>query len=147
MWSALASTHVLESQRKESDLTFQLLRDRLLKQLIKNKAIASKCTSDIASENGRPLTTLESNAVRYMAGFVAVRLLRRYRKPSKNPTLQTKRRLFVRVLTGMRAVVQPGEPESVLEYTKLWSELIDRGGLYHINDEVNYFVSCTAGVY
>ena len=32
---------------------------------------------------------------------------------------------------------QPGEPESLLEYTKLWAELIDRGGLYHINDEVS----------
>ena len=37
----------------------------------------------------------------------------------------------------MKAVDQPGEPDSVLEYTKEWSELIDRGGLYHINDMVN----------
>ena len=29
---------------------------------------------------------------------------------------------------------QPGEPESMLDYTKLWSDLIDRGGLYHINE-------------
>ena len=34
------------------------------------------------------------------------------------------------------AVDQPGEPESVLDYTKLWSDLIDRGGIYHINEEV-----------
>ena len=31
---------------------------------------------------------------------------------------------------------QPGEPESMLGYTKLWSHLIDQGGLYHINEEV-----------
>ena len=42
----------------------------------------------------------------------------------------------MRVLTDMKAVDQPGEPESVLDYTKLWSDLIDRGGLYHINEEV-----------
>ena len=42
----------------------------------------------------------------------------------------------MRVLRRMRATNQPGVPESVLDYTKVWSETIDRGGLYHINDEV-----------
>ena len=31
---------------------------------------------------------------------------------------------------------QPGEPESMLDCVKLWSEMIDQGGLYHINKEV-----------
>ena len=42
----------------------------------------------------------------------------------------------MKVLTSMKAKNQPGEPESVLDYTTLWAELIDRGGLYHINDQV-----------
>ena len=42
----------------------------------------------------------------------------------------------MRVLMGMKAADQGGEPDSILEYTKAWSELIDRGGLYHINDKV-----------
>ena len=45
--------------------------------------------------------------------------------------------MFVRVLTGMKAANQSGEPETVLEYTKEWSELIDRGGLYHINEQIH----------
>ena len=52
--------------------------------------------------------------------------------------------LFERVLKEMKAVDQPGEPESVLEYTKLWSDLIDQGDLYHINDEVCSCVSSYA---
>ena len=84
----------------------------------------------------KPLTAMEGNAVRYMAGFVAVHLLRKYKKPTKNAQLKKKRSMFIRVLTGMRAVDQPGEPDSIVEYSNLWSELIDRGGLYHINDEV-----------
>ena len=47
-----------------------------------------------------------------------------------------KRRLFVTVLVDMRANNQPGDPDSPLEYTKVWTELIDRGGLYHISDDV-----------
>ena len=58
---------------------------------------------------------------------VAVSLLKKYRKTTKHPQLKVKWALFVRVLTEMKAVDQPGEPESVLDYTKLWSDLIDRG--------------------
>ena len=79
---------------------------------------------------------MESNAVRYMSGYVAVSLLKKYRKPTKQPQVKVKRALFVRVLSRMKAVDQPGEPDSVLDYTRLWSDLIDQGGLYHINDEV-----------
>ena len=39
----------------------------------------------------RPLIEMVSNAIRYMAGYVAVSLLRKYRKPSRNPRLQAKR--------------------------------------------------------
>ena len=48
----------------------------------------------------------------YMAGYVAVNLLRKYKKPSKHPTLlQAKQSLFVLVCVqkGMGAV---GEPDS-----------------------------------
>ena len=36
----------------------------------------------------------------------------------------------------MSATGQTIAVESLSDYTRLWSELIDRGGLYHINDEV-----------
>lgn len=39
----------------------------------------------------------------------------------------------------MKPEEQPGEITSILDYTRLWSELIHRGGLYHVNDEVCYF--------
>ena len=53
---------------------------------------------------------------------------------TKQEQLKVKWALFVRVLTRMKAVDQSGEPDSVLDYTTLWSNLIDQGGLYHIND-------------
>ena len=36
----------------------------------------------------------------------------------------------------MKALEQPGDPESPSQYSTLWMELIDRGGLYHISDDV-----------
>lgn len=44
--------------------------------------------------------------------------------------------MFVCVLNGMKAMSQPGMPDSSLEYSEVWSRLIDRGGLYHISKNV-----------
>ena len=84
-----------------------------------------------------PLTMLERSAIRYMAGYVAIKLLKRYGKPSTHPKVQRKHELFVRVLKGMRATHQPDAVETLSDYTRLWMELIDCGGLYHISDEVS----------
>ena len=70
-----------------------------------------------------------------MAGYVAVSLLKRFKK-SKNKHVQLKRDLFVPVLRSMRAEQQPSSVSSIEEYTQVWSNLIDRAGLYHINDKV-----------
>ena len=118
---------------EESVLCFQLILDNILKARLERMAADLECVSTPAhAVFVKPLTFTETNAVRYMAGFVAVKLLRRYRKPTRHQAVQVKRGLFVRVLGSMKADNQPGDPDTVLEYTKLWSELIDRGGLYHI---------------
>lgn len=62
----------------ESQLTLQLLMDRVLKQMLKNKAAA---TENQHSAAVLPLTIREKSAIRYMAGYVAVKLLKKYRKP------------------------------------------------------------------
>ena len=144
-WGMFVSTHIPESSQQESELALQLLFDRLLKKMLHNKADAKKQST--ANSQVRPLTAMESNAVRYMSGYVAESLLKKYRKPTKQPQLKVKWAFFVRVLTGMKAVDQPGEPESVLDYTGLWSDLIDRGGLYHINDKVCGTVHVSVDVY
>ena len=134
VWSTFTQAQIIEAHREESQLTLQLLLDRLLKQLIKNKAEMFKQKS--AASFMAPLSAMECNAVRYMAGYVAISLLKKYQKPSKHPQLKVKRKIFVDILTGMKAMDQPGEPNSILDYTQEWSELVDRGGLYHINDKV-----------
>ena len=133
-WTAFISGNPL-SHHHEQELALQIILDRLLKQMLKIKAdtvrpyIATK-------ESVNPLTLFEKNAVRYMAGYIAVKLMKKFRKYCKNPTLRSKHELFLCILKKMKAKDQPGEPESVLDYTTLWLELVDRGGLYHIDDNV-----------
>ena len=37
----------------------------------------------------------------------------------------------------MKAADQPEDVNSLSDYTRLWTDLIDRGGLYHVTNEVN----------
>ena len=81
----------------------------------------------------------ERNAIRYMAEYVAVKLLKRYKKPSTHPQVDFKWKLFVRVLKKMSAA---GQPET-LDSTRLHTSVVgvDRPrGLYHISDEVRIII-------
>ena len=53
-------------------------------------------------------------------------------KPLKPEQVQFKCKLFVWVLKRMSTADHPDTFESLEDYTRLWSELIDRGGLYHL---------------
>lgn len=115
--------HTLHIRETESQLCLQLIMPRFLELLIANrvKAQRTETTAKTYSLNQR-----EKNAVRYMAGYIAVSLLKRYKKPSKNVHLQLKRDLFIRVLKKRRADQQPAGVTTVEDYTRMWSELIDR---------------------
>ena len=53
-----------------------------------------------------------------MAGYVAVKLLKKYESsPTSHPLVQEKHKLFTRVLKGMKAVDQPYSVGSVSDYT------------------------------
>ena len=134
VWTAFMTVlKAPEPCQVESQLALQLLMDWVLKKMLKNKADAIEQPS---SSEVVPLTIREKSAIRYMAGYVAVKLLKRYEKPSTHPQVNEKRKFFIRVLKGMSAADQPIAVESLSDYTHLWSELIDRGGLYHSNDKV-----------
>ena len=122
-----------ETCRVESQLALQLLMDRVLKKMLENKVNVVTVNDGGAVA---PLTVREQSAIHYMAGYVAFKLLKRYGKPSTHPQVQLKRSCFVRILKGMSAAGQQDTIESLLDYTHLWSELIERGGLFHINDKV-----------
>ncbi len=137
-WTAFVTSKIPTTYHKESELALQILLDRGLKKIMTNiSESAEQLRIQVTKDNHvKPLTLMESNAVRYMSGYVAIKLLKKYRRRYKNPNVQLKHELFVHTLTRMKAQDQPGDPDSPLEYSTLWLELVDRGGLYHINDDV-----------
>ena len=82
-WSAFIATNVPASHQNEPELAMQMILDRGLKKMISNISEGARLPPQTSSV--KPLTTKETNAVRYMAGYVAVKLLKRYRRTYKNP--------------------------------------------------------------
>lgn len=111
--------------------------DPLLEQSVYQE-VYERCVRDyFSSTNGAGMnaededldTTLsadEMNIIRYVGGYVARSLLKKHEKMTGDMHSQ-----FIACL-GEMAV--EGEGEDVLAYTRQWFELVNRGGLYPIND-------------
>ncbi len=131
-WNVFVDANVPASHQLETNLALQVILDRSLKAMIGIKA--KQLQSKSVGESVRPaLTFIEQRSevhVRLRCSEVATRRHRR------NAALGKKYRLFVRILDRMKATEQPGEPDSPSEYSTLWSELVDRGGLYNVNHSV-----------
>ena len=85
--------------------------------MLRNKSSANVLSGATAEQ--AELIDREKNAVRYMAGYVAVTLLKRYKKHSKDDKVRLKTKLFVSILKSMAAEHQPENVESVEEYSTL----------------------------
>ena len=139
-WKSFVVINLPAPLHNENELALQIVLDRVLKKMISFKANVSKNPAVNSARQPRPLTYVESNGIRYMAGYVAVKLIKKYKRGSKNKDIDQKFKLFVKVLQQMKANNQTGEPDSPSEYSTMWMEVIDRGGLYHINDDIFHLI-------
>ena len=73
-WDSFAATALPSQELEESPLLLQLLLDRMLKACIRRQLETSEPTAAACN----PISSLERNAIHYMVGFVAVKLLKRY---------------------------------------------------------------------
>lgn len=71
---------------------------------------------------------------RYMAGYVISKLKKKFSKRTASP--DEAHQVYTRLLKSMKANFDEDCVSSVEDYTRFWIEQIDRGGLYHINDDV-----------
>ena len=104
-------------------LLWQCIIERLFKEQI-DKRVSSQ--AQVSLRTRLPTTDLETNAVRYAAGFVVRKLLQKYSKKS------SKAYEFVDCSEGMRHT-EMDDLKPALKNSKKWIETTDRG-LYHINN-------------
>ena len=120
--SCIGTLQVSQDAFNVSDLTLQLVLKRLMhaivKQMTSSPSTSIRCTP-------QALTSREENAVRYMAGYVVMKLRKKYREHS----------LYARVLETMKTNLDESAVVSLDDYTRVWVEQVDRGGLCHVNDD------------
>lgn len=133
-WEKVAGAVAISSDMaNESDLTLQLLFDRCMKLFIAEL----KSSSSASSQHPKAVAGLsvrEKNAIRYMAGYVMIKLKKKFQRKSKKQ--RAKHQLFVRILKQMKAPDVSDDVSSLNDYTRLWTEQVDRGGLFLVSIEV-----------
>ena len=72
------------------------------------------------------LTDAEENIIRYIAGYVSLKIKNKYDKQSTGCAAQYSECL--------NAMAVQGDDSSVQAYTTEWIQLVSRGGLFEIND-------------
>jgi len=90
-WAEFIKGNIPVANLTEHKLALQLILDRMLKKIIATEVMpAAKATAATIGTAAKSLTQCESNAIRYMAGYIAVKLLKQYRKGSKNSAVSKK---------------------------------------------------------
>ena len=72
------------------------------------------------------LSPEEENIVRYVSGYVSMKLLKKYERSFTKNAVE-----YVECLGSMAV---DGEESSVLEYSRRWILKVNRGGLFEVND-------------
>lgn len=111
-----------------SPLLAQTVNRRVFEQVLLDRCGGATCKS--SEKTPAPAAGLlyaeEENTIRYMSGYVALKLMRKYKMEESSEAAE-----FVECLSGM--AVQ-GPESSFYDYTKQWIKLVDRGGLFHVTD-------------
>ena len=103
-------------------MALQVVLARLLKKLISLKKEEQSRTMST-----KTLTIREQDIIHCMSGYIPVKLINKFKKPSPNDATQKKHQMFVHVLRGMKVDVQTDGIDTLEDYTRVWTEQIDRG--------------------
>ena len=130
LWSKLYTDLNVDSKAAKDPLLIEYVNEKLFEGCVKAKF-------HIEEQQIEPpkMTEDDLNALRYAAGFVPWKLQQKYRKTTCN---HPHRQSYLVCLAGMSDSTEEDEC-TFLEYTKRWIATIDRGGLFHISDEVYLF--------
>ena len=87
----------------KAQLLHQLLLDRLLKSFISKKVTQlQEVLPTLQVPHPPSLSAKEKNVVRYITGYFTKKLKDRYKERSKDEQIQTKRELFLLLLSRMQ---------------------------------------------
>ena len=105
-------------------LFVQFVTDTIFKELIKIEFPVSTATTTTSESPHCPLSCEEQNALRYVAGYVC----RKVRTKLETSSLPNKDEMIL-------CIMEMSGDEEGDGGTETWTNLVDRGGLWHMNDQ------------
>jgi hypothetical protein len=105
---------------------YQFVSHKMFKELVKECYVLPDVISTSSQNNS--ITTLEEKAIRYIAGYVCRKVMDAYL--SIDPVNVHDIILFISEFSGKHV------ESSDRQETEEWVNSIDRGGLYHVNDDI-----------
>ena len=122
------------------DKTLELNAPQILWQLLMEKEFIRQFSIQLQNNSQvspsspstpRILSNIEENAVRYTAGYVIRKLEQMYSKRNSKEAIEC-----TAALKEMAGKLTMQEPEQNEHPSSEWTKIIDRGGLYHVEDVV-----------
>ena len=91
-------------------------------------------TQESASQQVQPLKAEEEQALRYVAGYIPMKLKKKYEKQPNN----VRALKYMECLNIMKYVMT-----EFLQYMKLWVKQVNRGGLFRVSNYSVLVMTCT----
>ena len=114
---------------KLSPIVYQQVNQKLYSDLI-NCHLSTKL--DASTVDVPALTRDEENILRYACGYIPFKLLNQYEKNLSSE-------LTDGIIECLSSMAINGEESTLFEYTTKWIELVNRGGLFEINNTAYTF--------
>lgn len=140
MWSAFHQLRIKELSKIWQDLfgkqgfpklnpsVYQFVNQKLYMDLISSHISAKIDNNPVEIP---ALTVDEENILRYVAGYIPYKLLKRY---EKNPSTNS-----AGIIECLSAMAVNGDESDCLTYTTHWISCVNRGGLFEISDNTYTF--------
>ncbi|XP_071476830.1 uncharacterized protein [Diadema antillarum] len=123
-WQTLLLQSNITSSPQTSHLSLQYILRQLLHIITHRRLIQP---DEIQTDDSANLTEHDENVLRYVAGYIPFALSKRYTKTNSK---------FYRTLQSWRGSDEDIVADTFLEYTCTWTNLVNRGGLFRVKDNV-----------
>lgn len=117
----------LHFPQSTKNATLQVVLKRMVDSVIVSQSI--DVSNSVRMEG---MTKMEENVVRYVGGYVVAKIKKKFPNQAE----------FLDAFKGGLSMDMDFSGHDVHDYTRIWTEQVDRGGLHHISDVIyNLFVA------
>lgn len=135
-WKVLLDALQIEREKVEEIFLYQHVLEEVFGQLL-HAMMNKDCPPQVAILPNTTMDENEEQALRYCAGYVPLKLTKRYKRMQTNNTAV----IFTKLLRSW-ANIPNEEDDNFIDFTSRWLQKQNRGGLFHINSNVyNFFKS------